>query len=103
MINYLSFMKGEIQNMANKIIIGDKQELKLWLFNCNLRDRRNGDITEGQIVIIGNDDYDLDVAEEEIRKRCSALGYEVKECDYSNECIWEIDIVDIYQALTNHS
>ena len=78
-------------------VIGTKYDVMLWGFKCTLKDRRNGETTDGYIVVIGNDDYDLDEAKKEIQSRYGALGYTVTECVYDDMRIWEFDALQVFK------
>lgn len=78
-------------------VIGTKYDVMLWGFKCTLKDRRNGELAEGYIVVVGNDEYDLEEAQKEIRSRYGALGYTVAECVYDDTRVWCFDALQVYK------
>ena len=84
--------------MARKdTVIGTKYDVMLWGFKCTLRDRRNGQLTDGYIVVIGNEEYDLEEAKREIKERYGRVGYTVTECEYDETRMFGFDALEIYK------
>lgn len=84
--------------MARKdTVIGTKYDVMLWGFKCTLRDRRSNELVDGYIVVIGNDEYDLEDAQQDIRERYGKLGYTVTECVYDDTRVWEFDALQLYK------
>lgn len=84
--------------MARKdTVIGTRYSIMLWGFKCTLQDRRNGECTDGYIVVEGNDEYDMEEVRKEIRDRYGHIGYTVIESEYDDNRIFDFDALEIYK------
>jgi len=82
----------------DKVIFSEKVALSLWGFNIVIMDRRDGTLTPAYIIVAGNDDCELEYAEREIRERVSRLGYELQDCEYDQERIYDYDAAAIFRT-----
>ena len=69
-------------------------------FEVSLRDRRNGEIKGGFIVVPCPEEHpdDLGAAEKTIRNYYACLGYDVMEIRYQESKVKELDIKAEYDA-----
>lgn len=86
-----------------QLVIGEREEVQLWSFKAQLRDRRDGNQLECYAVISGNGDYEIEAAEAEIRARAGALGYDLLECELTEERIFTYDTVALFETATPSS
>lgn len=89
-----------MQKNENKpVILGEKMPIMLWGFKVTLKDRRaaGNDLTDGYIVVTGDEEYDLDAAERQIRERYGRLGYTVTACVYDETRVFNFDAVQLFK------
>lgn len=88
-----------MQKNENKpVILGEKTAIMLWGFRVILEDRRTGGAaTNGYIVVTGNEEYDLEAAEAEIRNRYGRLGYNVTACTYDETRVFNYDAIEAFK------
>lgn len=85
------------ENRKKPVILGEKSTVLLWGFKITAKDKRDGSVVDGYIVVTGNEDYDIDEAQEEIRKKYAALGYLVTECVYDDSRTYIFDALEEYR------
>ena len=79
------------------VILGEKTTVLLWGFKVNVKDRRDGEVVEGYIVVTGNEEYDIDVAAEEVRKKYNRIGYDVTVCEFDESRAFLFDALETFR------
>lgn len=79
------------------VACGTRYIIPLWEFACELMDRRNGEHTAGRMIVVGNEEYDMDVAMREVAEKYGSLGYSVVTCTYKSERVFEFDALRLYE------
>ena len=89
-----------MQTNENTVVLGEVTDMQLWGFKLQLTDRRTGERLEGYAVETGNEDYELDQAAVNIRRRFGSMGYTVNSCTFDTERIYKYDAVKEFEAGT---
>lgn len=79
-------------------VCGTSYNIPLWEFACELRDRRTNEYTEGGMIVVGNEEYDMDAAISEVTKKYGYLGYSVVTCTFKDERVFKFDALELYAA-----
>ncbi len=87
-----------MQKNRKPVIMAETTRVMLWGFKVTLKDMRDGQLTDGYAVETGNEDYDIDVAIDLIKKRYAALGYRVTQCEYDDTRVYVFDALKEYKA-----
>lgn len=91
-----------MQKDKQGIVLGDIDTYILWGFKVKVKDRRDGSIHSGYVVEVGNEEYELNVAERSISNKYGRLGYDVIECEYDGEKRFIFNAVEIFRSLPEY-
>lgn len=90
--------KAVMPKESKPVILGEKTQVMLWGFKVTLKDRRTGGgFTDGYIVVTGDEEYDLEAAERQIRERYGRLGYTVTVCVYDETRVFNFDALQLFK------
>lgn len=86
-----------MQKDDKAVVLGKVSQVQLWRFELEVKDRRTGDYLTGETVEVGNEDYDLGIAERNIRQQYGALGYEITDATFKEERIFIFDTLKAWE------
>jgi len=81
------------------LTLAETVNVLLWGFDVELRDRRDGSRAQGRAVVIGNKDYDIQAAVNDIERKYSALGYELMAAVFTEQKTYKLETNELYNEL----